>query len=396
MNAWLGARLRDARRAPRVLASRVTDRLQAPTAIALSDLSERFGIGGEKQGPSLSHLRVAVVKSEVYADLFCCAGTSDPVDLTFSSRMRSGPVGLYVQTSCTGLIVRHESAWSDEIVRERVRDCNHRNLEHFLEEIPKSVARDSAYSALGTQHDFAVSAMSVDWGQFDLVLALDACVPAVITRQSPETQWAYCIGEPCMREYGRSSRRAIPGYAWFFNQHFRSVETSTLSPHEIEWPYYLQYPGCFASLFDPEAVSERSGFVLEHHSAAVALNSTMRALESYGPVRLSAGTPREILQRLHRGKYFLRLGGRRLWGNALIEAVSSGCLVLGDRRAFVHSDIFRPATTAESQAGILERVRALEDDDDLFAAELRWQRSVIRFLCFERPISDLLAKTGLQ
>ncbi|MGI8707748.1 MAG: hypothetical protein ACR2LG_06080 [Actinomycetota bacterium] len=344
----------------------------------------------------LSDLRVAVVKSTTYSDLFCCVATNDASILTFSSLMRSGPVGLYVEADCTGIVIEHDPRWANHLIRQRVFDCNHGTMNLFLEQVPHSRSRDEAFAALGTQKDFGRDAASIDWSEYDLVLAMDGCVPSMVTREFPTTAWAYYIGEPCMRQYRRSSKAPLEGYQWFLNQRFRAIDTTALASHELEFPYYLQYPGCFEPLLDREGLPPRSGSTLEHHSASTAAHGVIDLLKRYGEVRLSAGTPRDIIDRLHASKYFVRLGGRRLWGNALIEAVSAGCLVVGDPSAFVHRDLFTPATSAATQLEVVDRVRALEADQELYAAELERQRLFVQFVGFDRPVADLLERTGLR
>ncbi len=384
----------DARRAPRILTHRIRDRSARAPALSESELRLRaYDLRQCLEALRLSKVRVAIVKSTSYSDLYCCASTNDARALTFSSLMRSGPVGLYVTTVCTGFIIEHDPAWANHLVRQRVVDCNHGTIDLFLKEVPESRARDKAFAALGKQNEFAHPATSIDWNDFDLVLAMDACVPSMVTREFPTTAWGYYIGEPCMREYRRSSKAPMEGYQWFLNQRFRAIDTATLPWHEIECPYYLQYPGCFESLLELGEPSRRSGFTLEHHSASTASPQVLDLLGDYGDVRLSNGTPRHILERLHQSKYFLRLGGRRLWGNALIEAVSSGCLVIGDPAAFVHRDLFTPSTSAANQFEVLDRVRALEADDELYASQLEWQRLLVQYVAFDRPVAELLQRS---
>jgi hypothetical protein len=185
----------------------------------------------------------------------------------------------------------------------------------------------------------------------------------------------------------------------FLNQHFRKAP-SRLAPHEVEFPYFLQSYGCFHDLFSLPVNTPRAGVFLEHHSAAQLDPERVRRLETFGPVEGSTTsdqprtmTPEELVTGLARSKYFVKVGrGRVVWGNAAVEAISAGCLALGEPEINNHGFLYGQHCVARSFDEVLGRLAAFEQDPGLYRREVERQRALVDHLCYVRPTLDLFAK----
>jgi hypothetical protein len=385
-----------------------TERRKAIDRYIEQELSSEHALARQKLKKILARPpRIAVVKQDVQSDLYCCSRGSPPEEIVFSTLMRTGPVALFTAMSADFLVVETEpdpecGAWKQPATECRWMSLN--SLELLRQSVP-----GRGYG----QGEFAVSAAEIQWSDYDIVISIDVSVPARITRNYPSVAWCYYVREPKTSAYGLSQVVPVSGWDLFLNQRFRlKNEHAGLLPHEIEFPYYLQYPGCFNSLVLPAAEndSDRSGVFLEHHTVAALSTRELEQLERFGPVRTTAArsnassngfdsvqvksktSSHDVVAGLLRSKYFVQLGKvRTLWGNAAVEAISAGCLVLGDSTVHTHDFLFSANCDVRDFPSLLARIEDLERTPARFAAESRRQRLLVEYCCFYRPVIDLVA-----
>ncbi|HBE89649.1 MAG TPA: hypothetical protein DDW41_00365 [Candidatus Andersenbacteria bacterium] len=338
-------------------------------------------------------MRCALVKQDVYQDLYCCPNCPDARTAVLSSLMRSGPVALLTKLGADFWTVKTEPQPECSIWKEKWFDCRHFPLSYY-ESLKTTVFMEGARGHTRPQGDFSVSVYDVNWGLYDVVIGIECPVPADLTRKYPNVVWCYYIGEPGMRSAVSSLSRPVTGYDLFLNQKFRCLERSLRPPmHVIEFPYFLQYVGCFRDLGCEEGPL-RKGIVLEQETASKFSKRELMCLGSFGAVEIAQGSIEEILTALMRSKYYVRLGSRRHLGNAAIEAISAGCLAIGNPSEFAIKSLMLPETSVTSRAQLIERIRSFEEDPGRFDEVLAKQRQIVDFLCFSRPVSDLLEAVG--
>ena len=334
-------------------------------------------------------MRFALVKQDVYQDLYCCPNCSDARTAVLSSLMRSGPVALLTKLGADFWTVKTEPQPECSIWKEKWFDSRDFPLSYY-ESLKTKVFMEGARGHTRPQGDFSVSVYDVNWGQYDVVIGIECPVPAVLARKYPNVVWCYYVGEPGMSSAIRSLKRPVAGYDLFLNQKFRCLERSQHSPmHVIEFPYFLQYVGCFRDLGCEES-SIRKGVVLEQETANQFSQRELACLASFGPIEVAKGSIEEILTALLRSKYYIRLGSRRHLGNAAIEAISAGCLSIGNPSEFAIKSLMLPETCVTSRAQLFERIRSFEEGPSLFDEALVQQKQRVDYLCLSRPLSDLL------
>lgn len=376
------------RRAPYIAASRLAE---AVTRVPWS--SHRAAPGGRGVADiraELGRLRVAVVKPDTLPDLWCVPPGTTGAALAESTLQRSGPVGLYVDSDCAGFIVRHSDAPESQLWRERVRHCGQKSLEFYAAEVPGLRARNPRYAAAGTIGDFTVEAESVDWDAFDLVVVFDMAIPSAVAERHPGVTWASMIGEPCCLSYARSHLRCPPGYSAFLNQRARPAARS-LNPDEIDFPYYLQRPGCLDTLEGARPGATRTGTTLEFASGGDGHAAALTALAAVGPMRRTSTDQAALLGDLTHSTYFVKLAGNPLWGNGLIEAIAAGCVVVCDRSEVKNPDVLGALPALRGDRAIVEFVELLERQPDRRAALAVSQRDACQTLCYDEPLRRLLA-----
>ncbi len=352
--------------------------------------------------------RIAFVKQDVQDDLYCCAPDASAREVVCSTLMRTGPVALFTRLGAVCHLVQTEpdpecSIWQQRWTEQRWTPLSQN--EALKERVP-----GRSYG----QSDYSVSAEDVDWARYDIVVSVDVSVPARITQRYPQVAWCYYVREPRTSAYPRSMEAPIDGQDLFLNQRFRVVRRwPRVAKHEVEFPYYFQYVGCFHELLSLEPDDDsRRGVFLEHHTPQHMTQAQMRQLEQLGPVECTANrtggsesgfsdgmeksrmTTEEILRGLMRSKYFVKCGGRSVWGNAMVEAIAAGCLAIGDPKLHGHGFIYSKHTSASSFDEVIRRLEAFEADPRLYEREVTRQRRMLDYLCFVRPSRELFEKAS--
>ena len=222
---------------------------------------------------SMNSPKIALVKQEVYQDLYVCpTSEKDAGNILFSSQGRVGPIALMAELGADFYIVHEEPQWETQLYRKVIPHlAKHLYLlkTQTLDKIPgQEFKRPGSAHANG---DFAVSCYSVDWGAYDIVISINISLPTALVRQYPHTLFAYMIGEANM-----ATRTARFGYDVTLNQLARGI---------VE---YRQEHGPFASRAElkkvprlgPAAYQQCAGF-LRIPGAANPLDNTAVHPESY-------------------------------------------------------------------------------------------------------------------
>ena len=350
--------------------------------------------------------RIVFVKQDIQSDLYCCPAQSSARDMVCSTLMRTGPVALFTRLKANFLVVRTENDPECRIWQQPALELGWVTLESS-----QSLGTNVPGRTYG-QSAFAIPVTDVDWRQYDIVISLDVSVPARVTKRFPEVLWCYYVREPKTSAYAKSCIAPLPGQDVFLNQKFRiNRSTASLRPYELEFPYYFQYVGCFDDLLTahPQIGEQRSGIFLEHHTPDYLTENQFTDLENYGSLYCtavassssenryisgggkSAMTPEEIIRCLGTTKYFVKLGGsRNVWGNAMVEAIATGNLALGDPRMHTHGFLLSPATSIKDFDDLQKRLNTFESMPRIFKQELYRQQMLVNYLCFLRPALDLI------
>jgi len=338
--------------------------------------------------------RILLVKQTVYQDLYCCSSDSTPQELVFSSLKRTGPVGLFTRMKADFAILETVSDSECQIWKQKAINCKQMPIE-FYETIESEPYLNGARGHKHSQKYYSEPLDSIDWDHYDIVISYDISVPKRIIQHHPNVTWCYYISEPCMPAYKISQKELIAGYDLFLNERFRKTRLFPRpASHEIDFPYFIQYSGCFHDLLSlKEDLSQRKGIFLESHTSALLTENQSSKLEKFGPVRKTGGTVYNIVQGLILSKYFVRMGGRSLWGNAMIEAIAAGCLAIGNPDEYKHVSLFTPATSVKTFSALVKRIEFFENHPVKYLKELYKQRKLLDHLCFYRPLSELLDKS---
>jgi hypothetical protein len=336
-------------------------------------------------------LRVAVIKQSLYGDLYCLPPGQAPASTAGSSLRRTGPLGLVVDLQAKFWMVHEDSApecrcWEESVgSNPATREADLERARNF----PNEPLPSSHPFAGKTPHSMAVTVDEVPWGDFDVVITIDASVPLRIIRSHPKISWIYFPADPGTATAKRARRNPPEGYSFSLTHtHRRFAVRPGLSSAAIECPYSFQSSYSWDQVWT--AQSRREGVMVEHQTFAMLDEEQRKQLAALGTVRKPQGSVSEVTAMLRASKYYLRLQGGPLTGNGQVEAIMAGCLALGDPSTFVQRSLFIPQTVTPDFRSALGKMHFFESNQAEHEKARVEQLAVAEFVCFRRPAWELL------
>jgi hypothetical protein len=240
-----------------------------------------------KRPQNFQKLRFALIKQEIYTNLYCNTSCFENLpELIRSSLKHTGPLALFTEFDCTFYIVKEDASPECQTWREKIWHCGQGTESDFYK-YRDEVFEDGNFGHSASQGSLAVPSEEVDWSAFDVVISVDICVPARITQNYRRTLWCYYISEPCMPSYLTSRDQPLKGYDIFLNQRFQPTYPRRLSLHELDFPFALQNEGCVARALEISIRDDqRTGIFLEYHTALHLTAIQKSSLGELGPLRI--------------------------------------------------------------------------------------------------------------
>ena len=354
--------------------------------------------------------KIALVKQNVYEDLYNCKYNISALDKLLSSNQRTGPVGLLAAFNPDFYIVEIEADDESSIWREK-----YQHLSIFTEDGLLSnrdhdfYRRDGSYQR---QSSLTVNPNTIDWNQYDYVITYDYAVPSRIAKAFPGPIWCNYVTEGFIPAFKQATQSLPDGYSINLNHHFRpddvlQASTENLYPditegsHSFDFPYFIQYYGCFHDLYKTPLTSPKHGVVLDPDTKDILSVRQIEELEKIGPVTKISGCVWDVIEALLAAKYYLRLSDRAVLGNSSIEAVASGCLFLTSPVGIKNWYLMDERATANGSdlsqqfENALKLINNFEKNPALHQEVVMKQREKLNYLCFERPLSQLLKIKGI-
>ena len=331
----------------------------------------------------LTSLKVALVKQSTYCDLYSDPSTVDPAELLASSWHRTGPIGLFLGCKTRLIIVKPDPApecrvWEEKLAYEvGAGDERGERFPHIRQK----------------QLEVAVSADSVDWSQFDFVIAIENAVPSSVTSRYPSVVWCTMLEHHRMRPYRDYLKRPPLGYDLFLNLRMGPNPVSPLKrPHVIDFPYGLNQVNGLARIYKRDAASALAVMLEDNQDSSV----LGPLLEKRGLAWRQGGEPGGSLADYHRKlagcRFLLAPRSRRpLGGLASLDAAAMDCLVIGRGADCWNPYLILPELDIGDPVGAVDRVAALAKDKGGFDRLLEKQRARLAWFGWNRPWAKLLA-----
>jgi len=336
-------------------------------------------------------MKIALVKQDIYQDLYVCDTGTAPAAMLESTIMRIGPLGLFTLFDADFLIVKKRPERECDAYRRNYRPPS--GVLRQLRTKPIGEIRGEVFDYLRprSKHshaDFCIEVDSVDWGKYDIVISINVSVPTRVARQYPGTLWCYMMGE-------------ATGQLPFVQYGYDVRLTQDISGNVAEglgaadFPYTFIGPACLESIaatFAPPP-AEKRGVYAEINC------TTERPVRAVPQLEFVRGFGHELLVhsqdivenllRVAGSKYFVKLGGRKIRGNSVIEAISAGTLVLMDPKDVMGGLLLPVETWVRGRRDIEEKISEIDRDSVLYRELLGEQRKRVSQFVVEAPMESL-------
>lgn len=283
--------------------------------------------------------RVAFVKQDCYQDLWI-GGEDEPYqDLIRSTQMRVGPIGLITLCQCKFFILKNSPCSNEYNYFQRQSSLSFRDLSIVQQYRAEMINASLELTSSRFHSDYSQPLENINWSNFDLVVSINSPVPYKVRQLYKKTLWLCMPGEGICQDYELHKLR----YDGYLSHNWAKYSKPRRK-------VYLDFPYTFIGAKDLETVDcygqlkTQSQIYLEInsgecHQRPPRLSSLPEAsllLERTGmKVLVHQGSIDAHLIALKTSKYFIKIGGRPTRGNAFMEAISAGTLVL-----MGHNDCF--------------------------------------------------------
>lgn len=337
-------------------------------------------------------VRIAVVKSSSYQDLWVTDISNVALDIFMSSLMRCSPIGLLELAPTDFIIVKESQDPPCQEIQSCIPDQFKDNLKYSREsKNPSLPFLDETFHKDRSLDEISHSVDDIDWSKYGIILTINACIPNRVIAKYPQILWCYYVGE----NDGRIDT-LLGNYDVILNQ---DVMRSNLPPHAVGFPYTYIGPTTIEDLNRRGLGNDvsKAGIFMEINNTQERPVRTIPA--EFAAIAAQTGQPiichnQNIItntKNLYGAKYFVKLMGRWIRGNSVMETVSAGTLILANRRLVSYADLIPVACHVETTADVIAKIAHFDSHPDDYAAVIRLQRAYMDKFYFRRPL-DLLMK----
>ena len=335
--------------------------------------------------------KIALLKQEVYQDLYVCPVTEkDPEAILLSSMGRVGPIGLMAELDADFYIIKEEREWETQIYRKvipHIAKDLHLLKTQTLDKLPgQGFKRPGSPFPNGK---FAVDGREIDWNAYDIVISINVALPTNVVRQYPRTLFAYMIGEANL-----ATGSVHFGYDVTLNQMARGIVAERRG--KVDFPYTFVGAHTLERIMQRhlQRPSLRRGVFMEINSTTerpvTRVPDHFKPLETTGePIILHQQRIGDNLTNIYDAKYFVKWGGRSIRGNSVAEAVSLGALAIMNRNEVIHKELIIDECHVTTMESLLNLVNRLNQNPELYEKLKAKQQAVLQDLFFDKPLLSL-------
>ena len=340
----------------------------------------------------LQNLRIALVKQDVYNDIYT-KSFAEARDLISSSLRRPGPVGFLFE-GADFIIVKSITEDYCNSWKQKVSDCNQRDIDYYLNVV---VDKNIDSYDLG----------EINWEKYDLIISLDASLPKSLAQSLSAVSIAIMPGEPCMSLYRKMAIYGpLDGYDVFLNQEVRGNLYTYRMIYLWRYQGYLPIPnlilnfwsgqidfpytfGRHGQLICTKSSVKRFGYAMEFYSRKNSVQ--LMGLEEI----MVSGQIEERISQLSETKFFIVYRNskfRKLRGNAVLEAALCGCLVLIEKNSLYpnYERLFGRKSSFKTLEELAKKVRILDSSELEYRKLLEYQKSRFDKYVYDEPLRRLM------
>lgn len=335
-------------------------------------------------------MRIALVKQEVYQDLYVGDKSFSASELLLSSMCRVGPIGLFTMFNSDFYIVKEEKyreckIWTKVIpfTKEKFRRLKY-----------EAINKIEGYEFFSPGSDkcngfYSVHCSSINWNNYDVVISINCSIPYGIIKNHTNVLWAYMIGEANIL-----SENVYFGYDISLNQEIRGIVGGINKV--VDFPYTFIGSDCLEKLIYEKInrPSKKDSIYAEincvEERPVKSVPQIERVCEKVNlKLQVHNQNIYENLVRIYDSKYYLKIGGRKTRGNGAIEAISLGTLVLMCPDDITYSQILPKEAWVFNERDAIEKINYLNSNEDEYIRLLNRERELVNEFIVDYPMYSL-------
>lgn len=336
-------------------------------------------------------MRIAVVKSTRYNDLWASHKTNNPFEVYKTTLMRCSQIGLPEYFNTDYIIVKESTEYPcQEIVykwEEKNRQSMRYNKKGKHTDLP---FLDETYHSNITLEEVSHNVDEIQWDNYTIVITINACVPERITKKYPKILWCYYVSE----NDSAKINQLLNGYQLLLDQDIMKE----MKAFSIGFPYSFCGPESVKKIGEQLGVkgeSERRGIFIELNNSTerplLHPSKEFRYIErmTNQPLLLHKQNILENCKLLCKAKYYVKIFGRQIRGNGIMEAISAGNLLLMNKNLVMYSDLVLEECHVVTAEDVIKKIKEFDENKDLYNRTLVKQNNYFTKYYVEGPISSL-------
>lgn len=341
-------------------------------------------------------MKIAVVKSSVYQDLWVTNISNNPYELFKTSLVRCPPIGLAEAHGADFIIVKDTNEYPCESNKncglppylhntfKFSKEKKNPTLPFLCEKYHKDVSIDSV------AHDVD----SIEWSKYNIVMCINTCVPERIIQKYPSILWSYWVGE----NDDHLVMNKLNCYDLILNQ---DLTRTRLPNFSIGFPYSYLGPNTIENMFKSDSEVKKGIYMeINNTSERPVINIpndflTISKETGHTIIRHSQDII-ENATNLCKAKYYVKLLGRRIRGNSSLESISAGALILADDFLIIYSDLILPECHIKSYSDAILKIKYYDANPSIYEDAIKRQREILDLKYFKGPYEKLIEKYKLK
>jgi len=340
-------------------------------------------------------MKIAVVKSSVYQDLWVTDICNNPYALFKSSMMRCPPIGLAEHYNADFIIVKDTDEYPCGS-NKNCLDARFTNSMKFAKEgkNPSLPFLDETFHKEVAIDSIAYPADTIEWSKYNIVMCINACIPARITQKYPSIMWCYWIGENNMSLV----MNKLDCYDLVLNQ---DVFKKNLPFFSIGFPYTYLGPLTIETIVKRDynlTNVVKKGIFMEINNTQerpvqrIPLEFQQISSETGQPIVKHSQNILENAKNLVEAKYYIKLLGRRIRGNGILECISAGTLILTNEQLVEFNDLLLPECKIQSYTDAIIKIKFFDANPEAYDVAIQTQRDLLNAKYFKGPYDTLIQK----
>ena len=337
-------------------------------------------------------MKIALVKQDLYDDLYVCANRTPIEEMFLSTLMRTGPLGLFdPEIDADYFIIREQPEHECQAYKKSNRLP--KGLKYELQNLPANQIKAGSFKfkkplSNHCHSEFSKNPEDIYWEKYNVVISINVAIPTRIVKQYPKTLWCYMYGEA-------NSETPYPkyGYDVLITQDIMGTVAPSLG--KVDFPYTFLGPKTLENvalkLFGKN--KKKSGVFAEINNTTERPVTKVPCLDFVKKlgheVILHDQGIKDNLEHLYKAKYFVKVQGRVIRGDSVIEAISAGTLVLMNPKDLMHAQILPKECWIHNQKEAAALIKQLDADDKLYKKLLEKERELVQRYVVDAPLENL-------